>query len=209
MGKCRRCACRHASGAPSAQPSRLGYVRRPSGEVALVPDEQVQGVVRLMFRLFEQLGTVHTVLRFLAGHEVQIGIRERSRPGKGRGRLAGAAPDRPGQYAAQPGVCRDLRLRAQPHRPVPAAAWLRALRPGAVWMPGSGWCASTGALPAYISVEQCEAPEAMRGPGFSMHRPARMRPPAAATTRPRYQCSTLPPAHRTARQPGLGDRQRI
>ena len=36
-----------------------------------------------MFGLFEQLGTVHAVLRFLVGHQVRIGMRERSGPGKG------------------------------------------------------------------------------------------------------------------------------
>jgi len=66
-----------------AVPLPAGYVRRPSGEVGLDPDEQVQAVVRLVFRLFEQLGTVHAVLRFLVGHQVQIGMRERSGPGKG------------------------------------------------------------------------------------------------------------------------------
>src|SRR6266536_1324109 len=64
-------------------PLPAGYVRRPSGEVALDPDGQVQAVVRLVFGLFEQLGTVHAVLRFLVEHEVQIGMRERSGPGKG------------------------------------------------------------------------------------------------------------------------------
>ena len=60
-----------------------GYVRQPSGEVAFDTDEQVQAVVRLVLRLFEQLGTVHAVLRFLVEHQVQIGMRERSGPGKG------------------------------------------------------------------------------------------------------------------------------
>jgi len=56
-------------------PLPAGYVRRPTGEVALDPDEQVQTVVRLVFDLFEQLGTVHAVLGFLVEHQVQIGIR--------------------------------------------------------------------------------------------------------------------------------------
>jgi len=60
-----------------------GYVRTSSGEVVLDPDEQVQSVIRLVFHLFEQLGTVHAVLRLLVEHQVQIGMRERSGPGKG------------------------------------------------------------------------------------------------------------------------------
>ena len=47
----------------------------PSGEAVLDPDEQVQAVVRLVFDLFEELGTVHGVLGFLVGHQVQIGTR--------------------------------------------------------------------------------------------------------------------------------------
>src|SRR5205823_6643340 len=38
-----------------AVPLPVGYVRRPSGEVALDPDEQVQAVVRLIFRTFDEL----------------------------------------------------------------------------------------------------------------------------------------------------------
>ena len=36
-----------------------------------------------MFGLSGQLGTVHAVLRFLVEHQVRIGMRERSGPGKG------------------------------------------------------------------------------------------------------------------------------
>src|SRR2546421_9308974 len=77
-----------------AVPLPAGYARRPSGEVALDPDEQVQAVVRLVFGLFEQLGTVHAVLRFLVGHQVRIGMRERSGPGKGE--VAWRAPHQQG-----------------------------------------------------------------------------------------------------------------
>ena len=61
----------------------IGYVRRPSGEVRFDPDEQVQQVVRLIFRKFEELGTLHAVLRYLVGHQVQIGVRVSSGPNKG------------------------------------------------------------------------------------------------------------------------------
>ncbi|MFI6056393.1 hypothetical protein ACIBCO_40860 [Streptomyces violascens] len=56
-----------ASRGELAFPLPAGYVRRSSGEVALDPDEQVQAVIRLVFHLFEQMGTVHAVLRFLVG----------------------------------------------------------------------------------------------------------------------------------------------
>ena len=56
-----------------AVPLPAGFVRRPSGEVALDPDEQVQAVVRLVFDLFERLGTVNAVLCFLADNHIQLG----------------------------------------------------------------------------------------------------------------------------------------
>ena len=39
-----------------------GYVRRPSGEIALDPDEQVQATVRLVFDLFERHRSINGVL---------------------------------------------------------------------------------------------------------------------------------------------------
>jgi DNA invertase Pin-like site-specific DNA recombinase len=64
-------------------PVPMGYVRQPSGEVGLDPDEQVQHVVRLIFRKFEELGTLNAVLRYLVDHHIQVGIRVREGPGKG------------------------------------------------------------------------------------------------------------------------------
>jgi DNA invertase Pin-like site-specific DNA recombinase len=61
----------------------LGYVQRASGEVVLDPDEQVQAVVRLVFRKFAELGTVHAVLRYLASHQVQLGMRAHRGPEQG------------------------------------------------------------------------------------------------------------------------------
>jgi len=61
----------------------IGYWRRPSGEAALDPDEQVQAVVRLIFAKFEQLGSIQAVLRFLVENGVEIGVRARSGPDKG------------------------------------------------------------------------------------------------------------------------------
>ena len=60
-----------------------GYVRRPSGEAALDPDEQVQTVVRLIFAKFVELGTLHGVLRWLVDHGVELGMRLRAGPDKG------------------------------------------------------------------------------------------------------------------------------
>jgi hypothetical protein len=51
--------------------------------VILDPDEQVQQVVRLIFRKFEELGTLNAVLHYLVAHQIQVGIRLQTGPGKG------------------------------------------------------------------------------------------------------------------------------
>jgi DNA invertase Pin-like site-specific DNA recombinase len=137
-----------------AFPLPAGYVRRPSGEVALDPDEQVQAVVRLVFGLFEQLGTVHAVLRFLAGHQVQIGMRERSGPGKGE--VVWRAPHQTGlvnmlRNPAYAGIYAYGRSRTDPSRRLPGRQ-----HPGRVRrLDAREWLVRIdGALPAYISVEQ-------------------------------------------------------
>jgi DNA invertase Pin-like site-specific DNA recombinase len=61
----------------------MGYVRQSSGEVILDPDEQVQHVVRLIFRTFEELGTINAVLQYLVAHEVQVGLWQHTGPGTG------------------------------------------------------------------------------------------------------------------------------
>ena len=61
----------------------IGYVHNASGEVVHDPDEQVQHVVRLIFRKFEDLGTRHALLRYLVQHDIQLGVRVREGPAKG------------------------------------------------------------------------------------------------------------------------------
>jgi DNA invertase Pin-like site-specific DNA recombinase len=68
-----------------------GYVRSSSGEVLFDPDEEVQQVVRLTFGKFEELGTVHALLRYLVAHDVRIGVRVRG--GEGKGELQWHAPN--------------------------------------------------------------------------------------------------------------------
>lgn len=70
----------------------LGYVRGPSGELQIDPDEQVQSVVRLIFDRFDELGSLNAVLQYLARHEIRIGIRPHA--GADRGRLHWRRPNR-------------------------------------------------------------------------------------------------------------------
>jgi DNA invertase Pin-like site-specific DNA recombinase len=61
----------------------IGYVYNPAGEVVYDPDAQVQHVVRLIFRKFDELGTLHALLRYLRQHNITVGVRLREGPAKG------------------------------------------------------------------------------------------------------------------------------
>ena len=61
----------------------IGYVFLPSGGVAFDPDLQVQAVVQLVFDKFDELGSAQAVLRYLARHEVRLGVRPIAGPNKG------------------------------------------------------------------------------------------------------------------------------
>jgi DNA invertase Pin-like site-specific DNA recombinase len=75
-----------------AVPLPIGYLRRASGAVAFDPDAQVQHVVRLVFRKFEELGTLNAVLQYLVQHGIQLGVRGRA--GSGKGELEWRRPNR-------------------------------------------------------------------------------------------------------------------
>src|ERR671929_4671 len=47
------------------------------------PDQQVQHVVRLIFQKFDELGTLHALLRYLRQHNITVGVRLREGPVKG------------------------------------------------------------------------------------------------------------------------------
>lgn len=73
-------------------PLPTGYLRQPSGEVGLDPDEQVQHVIRLIFQKFEQLGTLNRVLCYLVEQQIEIGVRVKS--GASKGELEWHRPNR-------------------------------------------------------------------------------------------------------------------
>jgi DNA invertase Pin-like site-specific DNA recombinase len=134
----------------------IGYVRRPSGEVILDPDEQARHVVRLVFATFARLGTLNGVLRYLVDQQVQLPVRVHSGPAKGE--IEWRRPTREtlqvmlhnpiyaGYYAYG-------RRQAGPRRQVPG-------RPGTgrVVKDASEWLVLLpGRMPAYITPEQYEA----------------------------------------------------
>ena len=134
----------------------IGYVRTPSGEIAVDPDEQAQAVVRLIFAKFTELGSVAGVWRYLVRHEIRLGVRPHY--GLQRGQLEWRRPTQPS-------------LRNMLHHPLYAGAYAygrhpvdpRRVIPG---RPSTGrrdvshdQCAVLlkDRHPAYISWEQFEA----------------------------------------------------
>ena len=106
--------------------------------------------------LFEQLGTVHAVLRFLVEHQVQIGMRERSGPGKGE--VIWRVPHQQGlvnmlRNPAYAGIYAYGRSRTDPSRRLPGREHSGRVRR----LDAGEWVVRIdGALPAYISVAQYE-----------------------------------------------------
>ena len=62
----------------------IGYLRAPTGEWVIDPDEQVQAVVRLIFDQFDREATMHGLLRYLVHHQVRIPVRLAGGPSKGQ-----------------------------------------------------------------------------------------------------------------------------
>ena len=136
-------------------PLPTGYVWH-EGAIAFDPDEQVQQVVRLIFRKFEELGTLDGVLRFLARHEVRIGVRVREGPGKGA--LVWRRPNRPTlqqvlKHPLYAGAYVYGRRQTDPRRYRPERP-----RSGRVVVASSEWLTFLpDRCPAYITWEQYEA----------------------------------------------------
>jgi len=137
----------------------IGYLWSSTGDIQFDPDEQVQQVVRLIFRTFEDLGTLGGLVRYLAHHQIQLGVRVREGPGKGE--LVWRAPNRmtvqamlkhplyAGSYVY--GRRQEDPRRKQPERP----------RSGRVVMATDEWLVLLpNHCPAYISMEQYERNQA-------------------------------------------------
>jgi DNA invertase Pin-like site-specific DNA recombinase len=137
-------------------PVPTGYLRQPSGEVILDPDEEVQLAVRMVFDGFDRIGTIHGILRDLVAQGVQIGVRSRMRSDLGQ--LAWHVPHRgmihnilrnpiyAGAYAY--GRRQTDPRRQQPGRP---ATGRTPLLPPEQWQ-----VCLRDRLPAYISWEHYE-----------------------------------------------------
>jgi len=133
-----------------------GYVRRPSGEATLDPDEQAQTVVRLVFAKFAEFGTLHGVLRWMVDHDVELGMRLHA--GLDKGELVWRRPNRMTlqnilHSPVYAGIYAYGRRRVDPRRQLPGRPSTgRVVRSPDQWL-----VAIPGALPAYITVEQYHA----------------------------------------------------
>jgi len=139
-----------------AIPLPIGYVRRPSGEVILDPDEQARHVVGLVFAAFARLGTLNGVLRYLVGHQVQLPVRAHSGPAKGE--IEWRRPNRETlqimlHNPVYAGYYAYGRRQVEPRRKIPG-------RPstGRIVKDSSEWLVLLpGRMPAYITAEQYQA----------------------------------------------------
>jgi DNA invertase Pin-like site-specific DNA recombinase len=139
-----------------AVPLPIGYVRRPSGEVILDPDEQAQHVVRLVFDTFGRLGTLNAVLRYLVEHQVQLPVRVHAGPAKGE--IEWRRPNRETlqimlHNPVYAGYYAYGRRQVEPRKKIPG-------RPGTgrvVKSTGEWLVLLPGRMPAYITPEQYEA----------------------------------------------------
>ena len=139
-----------------AIPLPIGYLRRPSGEVILDPDEQAQHVVRLIFDTFARLGTLNAVLRYLVGHQVQVPVRAHAGPAKGE--IEWRRPNRETlqimlHNPVYAGYYAYGRRQVEPRKKIPGRPSTgRVVKDSAEWL-----VLLPGRLPAYITAEQYEA----------------------------------------------------
>jgi len=61
-----------------------GYIKLPTGEFGLDPDEQAQSVIHLILDQFDRRGTIHGLLRYLVGHGIRMPIRPHTGPQRGQ-----------------------------------------------------------------------------------------------------------------------------
>lgn len=61
----------------------IGFVKGADGALLLDPDEQVRGVVQLVFDKFDELGSIHATFRYLRLQQIRLGVRPIKGPERG------------------------------------------------------------------------------------------------------------------------------
>jgi DNA invertase Pin-like site-specific DNA recombinase len=131
----------------------IGYMFLPSREPGLDEDEQARAVVRLVFDKFDELGTVGAVGRYLAAHDLRLGVRPHSGPNRGRLEWRPARSKTLTSMLRHPiyaGVYTHGRHPIDPRRQVPGRRSTGRTTP-----PPERWqVVLPGRLPAYITWER-------------------------------------------------------
>jgi DNA invertase Pin-like site-specific DNA recombinase len=131
----------------------FGYVKLPTGEVVLDPDEQVRAVVQLIFDKFAALGSLAKVFRYLIRNDIRIGMRAGTGTHYGQVQWRRATvsalrtlfhhPLYAGAYAHGRSVLDPTRISARTGKPIRSS------------LPIEQWAVlKRDVLPAYISWEQ-------------------------------------------------------
>jgi DNA invertase Pin-like site-specific DNA recombinase len=130
-----------------------GYLKQPTGEVVLDPDEQVRATVQLVFDKFAELGSFGKVYRYLRQHKIAMGCRVH--PGPRRGELLWRPLSRAllGRMLHHPiyaGAYSYGRRRVDPKRTAASGGKVRMQ-----YVPMSEWkVLKRDCLPAYITWER-------------------------------------------------------
>lgn len=136
-------------------PLPMGYVRSPSGDVVKDPDEQAQGVIDLVFAVFERVRTVNGVLQYLMDHQIQFPVRISHGPDTGR--LGWTRPSRSTLHTLLHHPIYAGAYVYGRHRKDPGPGRSGQRRTGRTLLPMEEWAVCLkDRLPAYISWEQYE-----------------------------------------------------
>jgi DNA invertase Pin-like site-specific DNA recombinase len=133
-----------------------GYVKLPTGGIALDPDEQVQSTVRMVFDKFDELGSCRSLYHYLVRNRIRLGMRLHRGPRRGQleWRLPGPGTvSRMLHHPIYAGAYSYGRRRVD-HKRTAAAGGKPRMRQ----VPMSEWMVlERDRLPAYITWERYEA----------------------------------------------------
>src|SRR3954467_3209921 len=174
-----------------------GFLRRPSGEIILDPDERVRDTLRLVFDIFERRRSAHGVVRHLFAHD--IALPDRARHGPTKGEITWRPPTRvavlgiltnpayAGAYASAGvprGRARAVRNAAFPGMATGGSSSRTACRPTFLGRPTRGTSGSWRPTGASMSGSRAAARRCWRGSWFAAD---------AATAWPRATAPTRTP----------------
>jgi DNA invertase Pin-like site-specific DNA recombinase len=130
----------------------IGYVKTPTGGLALDPDDQVRAGVRLIFDKFDELGTANAVTRYLRQNHIRLGIRPHDGPNRGNLEWRPALVSTVYRILTHPGYAGTY---AYGRTPIEPKRRRRNGQPGIRHAPMAEWAVTLhDRLPAYITWEE-------------------------------------------------------